>query len=369
MTRGGKNLREVGEYLKRSVEYVGQQTSKACVTSFAKNDCLWFLTRDVNNRIKHDFGWRESKVLYDFQSEKMLRNWIIGSDADIGGMSKAYMKLLDPTNPISSDSSSQTKDVSTPSSTTESAASLPETPAVSIPDSTPFSRFHGSLSLSIPPGTQLDRSGYAAIRSKSLPPTLFHSPMHDCSLFRYLVLRVRIPIHSPARTFMLNIQTASMMYPTYLYQHHLNVKSRGDWEELWLPFRDFTLTAFGFVQKRQLKMDTTKIKTIGVSISRQEGDFALDVDWIKAVNSEYTFGEIDLSRSLKQQYEMEKLQSLSSDASSTTLSTGRTVDFEEIQRIKDEMEKEKARLKNLNRVKFFDDGKEESIATKGKGRK
>jgi NADH dehydrogenase [ubiquinone] 1 alpha subcomplex assembly factor 1 len=43
------------------------------------------------------------------------------------------------------------------------------------------------------------------------------------------------------------------------------------------------------VQKRQIPMDTSRIRTVGVSILRQDGDFEIEIDWIKAMNTKYVF--------------------------------------------------------------------------------
>ncbi|KAJ3197632.1 hypothetical protein HK101_002060 [Irineochytrium annulatum] len=41
-------------------------------------------------------------------------------------------------------------------------------------------------------------------------------------------------------------------------------------------------------------MDRAKIKSVGFSIVRQTGDFSLELDWIKAVNTPDTVGETDI---------------------------------------------------------------------------
>lgn len=41
------------------------------------------------------------------------------------------------------------------------------------------------------------------------------------------------------------------------------------------------------MQKRQIPMDTARIQTIGFSILRQDGDYELEIDWIKAMNTKY----------------------------------------------------------------------------------
>lgn len=61
-----------------------------------------------------------------------------------------------------------------------------------------------------------------------------------------------------------------------------------------IPFKDFILTNNGNIQEDQLEMFRQKVKTVGISImDRKEGPFSLEVDWIKAMNTEFTEGDLD----------------------------------------------------------------------------
>ncbi|TPX72907.1 hypothetical protein SpCBS45565_g00271 [Spizellomyces sp. 'palustris'] len=225
MTEG---LRVISSYFKRSWNYVRAETVAA---------------------IKFDVSWRKEMPLFQFQNVEDLQDWIVGSDADIGGLSEAYWGL-------------------TPQST---------------------ALFWGTLSTDIPPGVKIDRSGYAGVRSKERPLTLFHRPRYDTTLFRYLAIRAK----GDTRQWFVNLQTDSI-YPSYLWQHRLYFQRPGEWEVIMIPFRDFVLTSHGYVQKRQITMDRSKIKTVGFSLVRQPGDFSLELDWIKAVNSPRTLGDYDI---------------------------------------------------------------------------
>jgi hypothetical protein len=48
------------------------------------------------------------------------------------------------------------------------------------------------------------------------------------------------------------------------------------------------------VQKKQITMDRTKIKSMGFSILSQPGEFSLELDYIKAVNDKNTLGDYDI---------------------------------------------------------------------------
>jgi NADH dehydrogenase [ubiquinone] 1 alpha subcomplex assembly factor 1 len=100
------------------------------------------LTTDVHKKPMH---------LFSFKNMEDCQNWLIGSDADIGGLTKAYW------------------------------AHTPQKTGL----------FWGTLSTQVPNDSKLDESGYAAIRSKELPFTLFSKPRMNTSLYHFLKLRVK----------------------------------------------------------------------------------------------------------------------------------------------------------------------------------
>lgn len=138
------------------------------------------------------------------------------------------------------------------------------------------------------------------------PLTLFHRPRFDVSKFRYLAIRAK---KTDDKQYFVNLQ-ADSIFPQYLWQHRLAFQKHGEWETLIVPFRDFTLTAYGFTQKNQVSLPLNKIKSIGFSTLRQPGAFSLELEWIKAVNTERTFGEYDIlekNEYIDEQGEVKKL--------------------------------------------------------------
>ncbi|CAO3621004.1 unnamed protein product [Cunninghamella blakesleeana] len=130
-------------------------------------------------------GWQKEMPMLSLQTKKDLDLWAIGSDKDIGGFSDATLEI-------------------TPQHT---------------------GRFFGNLSLELPVNPEIQQSGYAAIRSKSRPSSMFGTPCWDTSLFRYLALRVR----GDDRKYFVNIQTDGVIQ-TDLYQHRLFLRTPGEWE-------------------------------------------------------------------------------------------------------------------------------------------
>ncbi|KAI9005048.1 complex I intermediate-associated protein 30-domain-containing protein [Hyaloraphidium curvatum] len=221
----------LGQYLKRSMEYAGKQTAKS---------------------FKTDFGeWRAELPMYTLNSQADLANWVVGSDKDMGGRTEATLELT------------------------------PENKG----------RFCGNLSTDVPPGLpgNIKALGYAACKAKPKQLTLFHTPSFDTTLFRYLAVRCR----GDGRQWFVNLQTNSPIEQD-LYQHRLFFETPGEWETIMIPFRDFLLTNHGWIQKRQIEMDRMQVRSVGFSIVRQPGPFELEIDWIKAMNTEETFGDHDL---------------------------------------------------------------------------
>ncbi|KAI8071738.1 complex I intermediate-associated protein 30-domain-containing protein [Gongronella butleri] len=194
-------------------------------------------------------GWRKEMPMLSLTTKADLDQWALGCDKDIGGFSEAALEMGDGA----------------------------------------YGSFHGRLSLDLPANPDIKQSGYAAIRSKAQPSSMFGTPCWDTSLFRYLALRVR----GDKRKYFVNIQTDGVIQ-TDLYQHRLFLRSPGEWETIMIPFRDFILTNNGVIQEQQIDMYREKVKTVGLSImDKTEGPFRIDIEWIKAMNTELTEGDMD----------------------------------------------------------------------------
>ncbi|KAL1924600.1 uncharacterized protein VTP21DRAFT_4254 [Calcarisporiella thermophila] len=192
--------------------------------------------------------WSREMPMLQINCKEDLKRWVVGSDKDIGGFSEANLELT------------------------------PEGKG----------KFHGNISLELPSNLAIKQSGYAAIRSKVQPASLFGTPCWDTSLFRYLALKVR----GDTRKYFVNIQTDGVIQ-TDLYQHRLFLQKPGEWETVMIPFRDFVLTNQGIVQEQQIEMYRERVKTIGISLIGQPGPFSLEIDWIKAMNTENTEGDME----------------------------------------------------------------------------
>ncbi|KAF8981950.1 hypothetical protein BGZ46_002050 [Entomortierella lignicola] len=207
-------------FVRRSINALGAETAKVA-------------------RMDHS-PWKRELPLVSIKSQEDLKGWLVGCDKDIGGFSEAHLEI--------------TKNGT--------------------------GRFYGQLSLDLPENESVEKSGYAGIRTKTRPGSIFGTPVWDTSLFEYLSLRVK----GDERKYFVNLQTDGVV-PTDLYQHRLFLKTPGEWETILIPFKDFILTNQGFIQEDQIEMFRERVKNVGVSIiDRKSGPFELEIDSISAVN-------------------------------------------------------------------------------------
>lgn len=148
-----------------------------------------------------------------------------------------------------------------------------------------FGRFHGNLSLDLPPSRpDVVQSGYAMFRTRDLKPTLrnpLQSEFMNWERCDKLMLRVR----GDRRKYFINIQAETPLV-TDLFQHRLFLKNPGQWETVLVPLSDFILTNWGVIQQQQ-EMDLSHIRTVGIGlIDKQYGPFSLDVDWIRVISND-----------------------------------------------------------------------------------
>lgn len=208
-------------------------------------------------------NWRREMPMLQFkhQSEDdipgCLNDWIVGCDADIGGKSEAHLEI-----------------------TAEGKG-----------------RFHGNISSHVPDHLEVKIPGYAGFKSKCEGQGYYDIELWDTLPFRYLALRVRgsdgKDDSPPPRRFTVNIQTDGYI-PSDLFQHRLFLKTPGKWETILIPFHDFVLTNDGNVESHQIELFRERVKTIGISlIDNRTGPFQLEIDWIKAINTDFTDGDID----------------------------------------------------------------------------
>ncbi|KAJ2162057.1 hypothetical protein GGF46_000932 [Coemansia sp. RSA 552] len=149
-------------------------------------------------------------------------------------------------------------------------------------------KFHGYISQKLPEDSRFKRSGYAMVRTRDPQMTLASTDYWDSSQYRYLAVRVK----ADRRKYFVNLKSDALI-PTDIYQHLLPIRRPGHWETCVIPFNMFTLTSNSVIVASQLTMSAAKMETVGFSLSdRQEGPFCLEFAWVKAFNSDRTYGEM-----------------------------------------------------------------------------
>ncbi|KNE65367.1 hypothetical protein AMAG_11005 [Allomyces macrogynus ATCC 38327] len=196
----------------------------------------------------------------------------------------------------------------------------------------PAAVFKGTLSTTVPADCKYVTMGYAGVKTRLLPGTLFGTPKHHLSRYSHLELVARdlsaaaptdvaeptaaaadsanppsaettdaavaAPEPAPApvattstsptdsdvspRQFFLNIK-ATTYAALDLYQYPLHLTSR-DWHTFQVPFSHFVLTHRGFVLDNQRDLPRDEVEAISISLVRQDGPFLLEIKSIAAVN-------------------------------------------------------------------------------------
>ena len=149
------------------------------------------------------------------------------------------------------------------------------------PTAPAHARFHGNISTELPPNRpEIQRSGYAAWRTRDRLSTIFGKSLWDLDPYAYLALKVR----SDGRKYFVNIQTESIV-PTDLHQHRLYAQKPGEWETIVVSISEFVRTNHGMVVEPQKDMMKQRIRSVGIGlIDRMPGPFDLSIAEIYATN-------------------------------------------------------------------------------------
>jgi monofunctional biosynthetic peptidoglycan transglycosylase len=227
MTTHKKDLREKTMTLTIAKPLPGRRKkleviSPSCFRSFLSRVALMLLA--TGNVLAHENAHQqdatmETSTLFEYSS--MEESWISVDDVVMGGVSSSNMRIKD---------------------------------GVAV--------FEGQLSLE-------NNGGFASVRSNPI----------QTNLGGYDGIRLRVK--GDGNSYQLRIRrSADLDGPSY--QLTFSTK-RGLWTEIDLPFSDFSAAFRGRFLPQHPKLDPAKIATVGFLIAdKQEGPFALQVDWIRA---------------------------------------------------------------------------------------
>ncbi|KFY07276.1 hypothetical protein V492_07287 [Pseudogymnoascus sp. VKM F-4246] len=202
-------------------------------------------------------------VLKTFDNPEEITTCKVISDADMGGFTKANLDWNPP------DASSSSKPANNPQG---------------------YARFHGSISIDLPANKpQIQRTGYAAWRTRDRPSTIFGKSLWDIDPYTYLAMRIK----SDGRKYFVNLQTESIV-PSDIHQHRVYARKPGEWETILIKWNDFVRTNHGTVMEPQTELMRQKVRTIGIGlIDRVPGKFDISIESIWATNNTTVDGSIE----------------------------------------------------------------------------
>ena len=122
-------------------------------------------------------------------------------------------------------------------------------------------RFSGTVSLE-------NNGGFASIRS--------NSSIYNLGKYSGLKLRLR----GDGKTYKLSLRT-DLFFDGVSYQAAFTTQ-QDVWQEISLPFEDFTATHHGIKLTTVAPLDTSKVESFGLFIAdKQDGPFQLEIAWAK----------------------------------------------------------------------------------------
>ncbi|XP_034624997.1 complex I intermediate-associated protein 30, mitochondrial [Trachemys scripta elegans] len=183
---------------------------------------------------------QQTRVVWEFHSQKDLDEWVVSSDAEIGGKSETYLKL---------GKNNQT------------------------------ALLYGTLNTEVPRDGETRYSGYCSMKTK-LPKGAFGTKKYyDWSNFNSLYLRIR----GDGRPWMINIYTNPYFshQKDDLYNYFMFTRGGPYWQEIKIPFSKFFLSSRGRIQDEQYPLWLDKISTVGFTLGdKADGPFQLEIDFI-----------------------------------------------------------------------------------------
>ncbi len=123
-----------------------------------------------------------------------------------------------------------------------------------------YATFRGTVSFD-------NNGGFSSVRSPAV--------VHDLSAFDGLVLRVR----GDGKRYGFRLKTDAS-FDGVSYQFEIEPPA-GEWTEITVRFTDFLPVYRGRVVPDQPQLDPSRIATFGLLISRQEGPFNIDIEFIR----------------------------------------------------------------------------------------
>jgi hypothetical protein len=240
-----------------------------------------------------DFADHDDAVDASQIKEKISDGWRVSDDRVIGGSSEASATMIRTKDDYRRYLAGESVLPISAEQNPESDGEHPEDDD-SKTDSTrsgnefvPFIRWEGSLDTTIGLRSDVQRSGFTAIRSPDFP--------FDGASLQNLYNALEITCRSDSRLYTINLKVSSFI-PDDVFQGHIqrlptdpNMEEQEDgftFDKFVLPFTDFRLTARGREREQARVLDDQiTIKSIGLTLmDGKDGDFIFDLARVRAVN-------------------------------------------------------------------------------------
>jgi hypothetical protein len=124
-----------------------------------------------------------------------------------------------------------------------------------------YATFQGTVSFE-------NNGGFSSVRSPIV--------VHDLSMFEGLIIRVR----GDGKRYGFRLKTDAT-FDGVSYQVQIEPPA-GEWTEISAPFTDFIPVYRGRAVRDHPPLDSSRIATFGLIISRQEGPFRIDIESVRA---------------------------------------------------------------------------------------
>jgi len=140
--------------------------------------------------------------------------------------------------------------------------------------------FKGHISMDTR-GTTMRQAGYVAMLPTAGSPTSPHPPgVTNLAGFDGIEIRAK----TDGRMYVANVKVDSVV-KNHLYQAFFT-GPKGIWTNIVLPFDKFTLTFQGMVEAEHVPIEPELFQAVSIlSAERKEGDFEIEIEWIKAINT------------------------------------------------------------------------------------
>lgn len=227
------------------------------------------LSKDMNPYLPitlYDFSREDDAVDAERIQEKDQDAWRISDDRVIGGFSQSSATLIRSDNNNNAEKNkNETKDNN---------------------HFLPFIRWSGTIDTTIGLTSNVQRSGFAALRSPQFPM--------DGANLKGMYDALELTCRSDGRLYTVNLKVSTAfpddIYQGYLKDSNATFDSDGNlsspFDTLVLPFEDFTLSKMGGTREVSRELDDKIcIESVGVALmDGEDGDFQFDLARIRVVN-------------------------------------------------------------------------------------